>query len=58
MKSLLRSILPLLLIAGFAAGCEQDGPAERLGERLDDAAEEAGDRMEDAADTLEDATDR
>lgn len=39
-------------------GCDaNDGPAEEMGETLDDAADEAGDAMEDAADDMEDAAD-
>jgi hypothetical protein len=50
--------LAVMLIAGFGlAGCEQDGPAENLGERVDDAIDEAGDRAEDVRDELEDAAD-
>jgi ElaB/YqjD/DUF883 family membrane-anchored ribosome-binding protein len=35
------------------AGCEQEGPAERAGERLDDALSNAQDRLEDARDEVE-----
>jgi hyperosmotically inducible periplasmic protein len=34
-----------------AVGCEQEGPAERAGERIDHAAERAGDKIEQAGDT-------
>lgn len=37
------------------AACEEEGPAERAGERLDDALSEAQDRLEDARDEVEDA---
>lgn len=48
--------LAAILIAGFGlAGCEQDGPAEDLGERVDDAVDEARDAAEDAADEVDDA---
>lgn len=59
----------ILVLAGlFLASCEDKGPAQSLGERIDegaaetrDAAEDAleslGDRVERAADELEDATD-
>lgn len=36
-------------------GCEDEGPAEQMGERLDDALSEAQDRLEDARDEVEDA---
>ncbi|WP_296696649.1 hypothetical protein [Thiocapsa sp. UBA6158] len=42
-----------------AVGCEQEGPAERAGEKIDHAAERAGDKIEQAsekaADKIEDA---
>ncbi len=51
-------LLALLLTGGWTlAGYEQEGPAERAGERMDEAVEEAGDDLEDAADDLENATD-
>jgi hyperosmotically inducible protein len=44
-----------------AVGCEQEGPAERAGEKIDHAAERAGDKIEQAsekaADKIEDAKD-
>lgn len=49
----------VLLFAGV--GCEQEGDAERAGERIDEAMEDTGDAMKDAAekagDKLERATD-
>jgi hypothetical protein len=40
------------------SACEdQDGPAEEIGEAIDDAADETGDSLEDAADEVEDAVD-
>lgn len=58
------SFLPKRLVAALMAGafatflvaCEEQGPAEELGEAVDDAAEEAGDVVEDAGDAVEDAT--
>lgn len=42
-----------------AVGCEQEGPAERAGEKIDHAAERAGDKIEQAsekaAEKIEDA---
>lgn len=35
------------LIAG-AAGCRQEGPAEKLGRQIDDATERASDAIDDA----------
>lgn len=37
------------------AGCEEEGPAERAGETVDEAIEDAGEAMEDAGDKVEDA---
>ena len=56
-----------MLIAGiFAAGallaaCESEGPAEKAGERIDEAVESTGEKLEEAGDTarekVEEATD-
>jgi hypothetical protein len=54
----------MILIAGIfmigLGGCpEEEGPAERAGEEIDEAMEEAGeeaeDALEDAGDTMEEA---
>lgn len=58
----------LLAASLLIAGCEDEGPAEQAGEKIDDAAEEtqesaedaadsAGDAVEEGADEAEDATD-
>ena len=49
--------LVLLAIAGsfMLLGCENEGPAERAGESVDEAIEDAGDGMENAAEDVEDA---
>lgn len=39
----------LILGPGLTA-CEEEGPAERAGEQVDEAAEEAGDKVEEATD--------
>ena len=46
-----------LVFAAFT-GCEQEGPAEQLGENIDEAVEEAGDRAEEAAETMEETITR
>lgn len=38
-----------------AAGCEHKGPAEKAGERVDDAAKDLGDKMKDVGDKMRDA---
>jgi len=46
------------LIGAFSLGlaaCEREGPAERMGERVDEAAESARDTGEEAARELEQA---
>ncbi|HYN54113.1 MAG TPA: hypothetical protein VES38_05360 [Methylotenera sp.] len=54
-------VLVTLIIIGLAA-CEKQGPAERAGEKMDNAAEKMGDKIEDATDKagdkLEDAGDK
>lgn len=57
------SMLVLLTVLGGSAaatlsGCEKKGPAEKAGEKVDDALEEAGDKIEDAGDKVEDALDK
>lgn len=47
-----------LALAPVLAGCEEEkGPAEKLGEKLDDSIEQAGDKLEEAADKVEARTD-
>ena len=36
-------------------GCEEKGPAEKAGEKIDKAVEEAADAIEDAGDSMEEA---
>lgn len=62
----IRSKLIAVLVAVPAcfftlSGCEEKGPMEKAGEKVDDAAEKTGDAIEDAAektgDAIEDAGD-
>ena len=39
-----------MLIGVGLAACEDDGPVEEAGEKVDESVEEAGDAIEDAAD--------
>jgi len=64
LRSLTRISLTALLAGVFAVGisaCEDEGPAEKAGEQVDEAIEETGDTMEEAADEaggeLEEAAD-
>ena len=50
------STLALLVFAAlFAGACAEKGPAERAGEKVDDAMSDAADAMEDAGDAVEEA---
>lgn len=47
----LKKIPLLLVLLAFVFGvaaCQQDGPAENAGEKIDNATEELGDNIEDA----------
>lgn len=46
-------ILLALLLSTVLFGCEK-GPAEKAGERIDEAVEETGDKAEEACDKLTD----
>ncbi|MGH7788072.1 MAG: hypothetical protein ACRERC_14465 [Candidatus Binatia bacterium] len=57
MRTFLLAMATTLVLG--TAGCEENkGPAERAGEKIDDAVDRAGDAVEDAGDKLEDATDQ
>lgn len=50
-----------ILAAAFAGACcmcmtacEEEGPAERAGERVDEAAEQTGEAIEDAGENIQD----
>ena len=56
--TLIKRMFLLVLFALPLAACDtNDGPAEELGENLDNAAEETRDAVEDAGDEVEDAVD-
>lgn len=40
--------LTMALVCGVLAGCEQEGPAEKAGERIDEAVEQTQDAIDDA----------
>jgi hypothetical protein len=40
-------------VAGLSA-CDRDGPAERAGEKMDDAAKNVGEKMENAGEKIKD----
>lgn len=47
-------VISILLVAGIAA-CEQSGPAETAGKKIDQTANKAGDAINNAADKVEDS---
>ncbi|MFO8084932.1 MAG: hypothetical protein R6U27_11505 [Desulfobacterales bacterium] len=52
MISILKKIIVLISFMAFlgigALGCEQEGPAEKAGEKIDESVEQAGEKMEEA----------
>jgi hypothetical protein len=40
---------------GMLSACDNDGPAEEMGEKIDNTVEDAGDAIDDAADNAGDA---
>jgi uncharacterized protein YjbJ (UPF0337 family) len=48
--------LSLIILAAGIAGCEKEGPAEKAGEKIDEAIEQAGDKLEKAGDKIEEKT--
>lgn len=53
----LKSALLVSLLASMMAlsACEQDGPMEQAGEKIDNTADKAGDALNDAADDASDS---
>lgn len=47
-------LVAVLLVATLSA-CEKKGPAEQVGEKIDNATEKAGQQMEKAGDKIQDA---
>mgnify|MGYP002624485357 CR=1 FL=1 len=57
-KSRLAVVFAALIALPLLSACgEEQGPAEQLGESIDETVEEAGDKLEAAADELEQKTD-
>lgn len=50
-------IVSLFLTGLLVVACEQDGPAERAGEAIDDAADDIADAGNDMGDAIKDAGD-
>lgn len=51
----LRTTILLTMFGLALAGCEQQGPFEEAGERVDEAAEDVGNAVEDACEDVKDA---
>ena len=49
------TIFVLILTALISVACERQGPAERAGEKIDDAATDIGNAVEDACEDVKDA---
>lgn len=57
-KTIGKSLAAVLAMSAFLvvlSGCEQKGPAEKAGEKMDNAAEQAGEQMEKAGEAVKDA---
>jgi len=63
MRTVATFLVTLMFVfsAGVMVGCEEQGPAERTGERIDESFEDAersvGESLEEAGDEIEDASD-
>jgi hypothetical protein len=63
MKKLIKAttlVLVIIMLALPMAACEEEpeGPAEEMGEQIDESMEEAADQLEEAADEMEEQTDQ
>jgi|TARA_R100001480_G_scaffold36321_1_gene48929 hypothetical protein len=47
----------LILAAPLLAACDDDGPAEQAGEKIDNAVNDSNDTMEKAGESMDDAMD-
>ncbi len=53
MKASILLFLPISLLAFSLAACEQEGPAEEVGENIDEAVEETQEEAEELGDKIE-----
>jgi hypothetical protein len=51
------TIATAMMVIVLCVGCEKEGPAEKAGRQLDDAAADVGATLEDAGDELKKAID-
>ncbi|WP_319583242.1 Rv0909 family putative TA system antitoxin [uncultured Pseudodesulfovibrio sp.] len=59
--AIFRKFIIVAMLLSFVAvgyGCQNEGPAEKAGKRIDQSIEKAGDAIEDAGDKIEDAGDK
>ncbi|MGD2118004.1 MAG: hypothetical protein PVG66_06580 [Chromatiales bacterium] len=54
--TIIKTVLAGMLMTGLMA-CEQQGPAEKAGEKIDETIEKAGEQLEQAGDEIRDKTD-
>jgi predicted small secreted protein len=47
-----------LAVTLVVAGCNNEGPAEKAGEKIDETVQDVGEAVEDAGDEIEDAADK
>lgn len=57
MGTLLTVVAALGMGGVVMTGCEQEGPAERAGERFDDALDRTGENLDRAGENVQDAAD-
>ncbi len=55
-KKILLPFAALMVAMSFAVAACDDGPAEQLGEKVDEAVDDAGDAMEEAGEEVEKKT--
>ena len=58
MLSMSQKLMVAIFITGslfFIMGCDQEGPAERAGEKVDESVQQAGENIQDAGDKIQDA---
>jgi hypothetical protein len=53
-----RLLCLLLLLPLLTMGCREEGPAERAGRAIDDAAKEVGEGLEKAGEEIQEGVDR
>ena len=52
MKKLIYTAIATFLLVGVIAGCEEQGPMEEAGEKIDNTFEKAGNQIEDACEKV------